>query len=190
MTSLEKYISSYFGVMQQQELELVGSFFKNTSLKKGEFHTKTKGNCDKLSFIQDGIIRIYAANGNVDITQWISTQGYFVTDLESFIFESPARWNIQALTDCNLYTIDRADYKKLGSLLPQWHQLEKLFVARCFAALEKRVFDHLSMTAEERYQSLFEKNKELFTQVPLQYIASMLGMKPETLSRVRKKALL
>ncbi len=189
MTSLEKYISSYFGVMEQQDLELVGSFFKNTSLKKGEFHTKINGHCDKLSFIQEGIIRIHAPRGNEDITQWISTKGYFVTDLESFIFEKPARWNIQALTECNLYTIDRKDYNKLGTLLPQWHQLEKLFIARCFVMLENRVFDHLSMTAEERYQSFFEQNKELLTQVPLQYIASMLGMKPETLSRVRKKSL-
>jgi CRP/FNR family transcriptional regulator, anaerobic regulatory protein len=190
MTSLEKYISSYFGVMQQQDIDLVVSFFKNTSLKKGEFHTKTGGYCDKLCFIQKGLIRIYTAKGNADITQWISTQGYFVTDLESFIFETPARWNIQAFTDCTLYTINRSDYNKLGTLLPQWNQLEKLFIARCFVTLENRVFDHLSMTAEERYQRFFQENKELFTQVPLQYIASMLGMKPETLSRVRKKALL
>jgi CRP/FNR family transcriptional regulator, anaerobic regulatory protein len=190
MTSLEKYITSYFGVTEQQDLELVSGFFKTTALKKGEFYTKTEGYCDKISFIQEGLIRIYAAKGNDDITQWIASQGYFITDLESFIFQSPAKWNIQALTDSSVYTINRADYNQLGNLLPQWHQLEKLFIARCFVTLENRVFDHLSMTAEERYHSFFEQNKELFKQVPLQYIASMLGMKPETLSRIRKKALL
>jgi hypothetical protein len=46
------------------------------------------------------------------------------------------------------------------------------------------------MSAEERYHQLFHFNKELFNQVPLQYLASMLGMTPETLSRLRKKAML
>jgi len=45
------------------------------------------------------------------------------------------------------------------------------------------------MSAEERYNQLFEYNKELFNVVPLQYLASMLGMAPETLSRLRKKSM-
>jgi CRP-like cAMP-binding protein len=52
--------------------------------------------------------------------------------------------------------------------------------------LEDRVFGHLSLSAEERYLQFFNQNKELFNQVPLQYIASMLGMTPETFSRIRK----
>mgnify|MGYP003623247190 FL=1 len=43
------------------------------------------------------------------------------------------------------------------------------------------------MSAEERYLHFFNANKELFNQVPLQYIASMLGMTPETLSRLRNR---
>jgi CRP-like cAMP-binding protein len=68
--------------------------------------------------------------------------------------------------------------------------LEKLFIAKCFAILEDRIFSHLSMTAEERYHFFFGNNKVLFNQVPLQYIASMLGMTPETFSRIRKRQLL
>jgi hypothetical protein len=46
------------------------------------------------------------------------------------------------------------------------------------------------MTAEQRYNILFDSNRELFNQVPLQYIASMLGMTPETISRIRRKQLI
>lgn len=74
-------------------------------------------------------------------------------------------------------------------MVPSWHELEKLFIAKCFTILENRIFSHLSMTAEERYNNFSEHNKELFNQVPLQYIASMLGMTPETFSRIRKKQL-
>lgn len=65
--------------------------------------------------------------------------------------------------------------------------MEKQFIAGCFVQLEDRVFSHLSLSAEERYDKLFENNKEIFNQVPLQYLASMLGMSPETFSRIRNK---
>ena len=187
MTELEKNITSYFGVIQQVDLHTISSLFQLTTIKKGEYFLKTGKPCDKLSFIKSGILRIYTLTEDKEVTQWISTEGYFVTDLSSLIFESPARWNIQALTDTVLYTIKKEDYKRIGNLVPQWHELEKLFIAKCFTMMEERIFSHLSMTAEERYNFFFEHNRELFNQVPLQYIASMLGMTPETFSRIRKK---
>jgi CRP-like cAMP-binding protein len=187
MTELEKYIQSYFGVAND-ELEKITSLFKEQELKKGDYFLKTGRICNQLSFVKSGLMRIYVTTENKEVTQWICTQGYFVTDLSSLVFDTPARWNIQALTDVELYTINKDDYNKIGKLIPQWHQLEKLFIAKCFTILEDRVFTHLSMTAEERYHQLFNFNKELFNQVPLQYLASMLGMTAETFSRIRKKS--
>ncbi len=188
MIELQQYITSYFGV-QNESLEQVASFFQPTSLEKGDFFLKTGEICDRLSFIRSGLLRIYVFTEQGDeVTQWISTQGYFVTDLSSFVFDSPARWTIQALSDAELFSITKADYQTIGQQVPEWHEFEVRFITRCFATMEERIFTHLSMTAEERYWTFFENNKELFNQVPLQYIASMLGMTPETFSRIRKKA--
>lgn len=123
-----------------------------------------------------------------EITKWISTRGYFVVDLSSFYFHQPARLHIHALTDCELYSIDKASYQNIGQVISGWTELEKLFIAKCFTALEDRIITHLALTAEERYNKLFNSHRELFNQVPLQYLASMLDMTPETLSRIRKKA--
>lgn len=190
MTELERYIKSYFGVADTEELNKIGSLFKLTTIQKGEFFLKSGKRCDKLSFIQSGFLRIFATIDGKEITQWISTKGYFVTDLSSLLFETPARWTIQALTDTDVFTIHRDDYKEIGNIIPKWHELEKLFIAKCFTIVEDRIFSHLSMTAEGRYENFFENNRELFNQVPLQYIASMLGMTPETFSRIRKKQLI
>lgn len=186
--SLQQYISSYFGV-EKKDLETISALFKQEEYAKGDFFLKQNSRCDKLSFIHAGMFRIYHTTMNKEVTQWISTQGYFVTDLSSLMFESPARWSIQALADTQVYTISREDYRKIGSLVASWHELEKLFIAKCFTILEDRIFSHLSMTAEERYNLFYESHKELFHQVPLQYLASMLGMTPETFSRIRKKQL-
>lgn len=186
MTELEKYIQLHFGV-NNDDLTRISAFFKPAVLKKGEFFLKTGKQSDRLGFVQTGIIREFVSINDKEITKWISTKGYFVVDLSSFIFHQPARWNIQALTDCELHIIDAKEYQKIGEIIPRWAELEKLFIAKCFTVLEDRIITHISMTAEERYNQLFHFNKELFNQVPLQYLASMLGMTPETLSRLRKK---
>lgn len=188
MTELEHYLHTYFD-FDQGELATVAAFFKPEIIRKGDYYLKTGRQCNRLSFIRSGLLRVFVDLEDREVTQWICTQGYFVTDLASLIFEKPARWNIQALVDTAVYSIDRADYNRIGDHIPKWPMTEKLFIAHCFTTLEDRVFSFLSMTAEQRYNLLFEGHRDIFNQVPLQYIASMLGMTPETISRIRRKQL-
>lgn len=187
MTELEKYIHTYFSVTKE-DLHSISSFFTLITLKKGDFFLKAGKASDRLGFVQSGILREFLLAEEKEVTKWISTKGYFAVDLSSFFFHQPARWHIQALTDCEMYVIDQNSYRQIGPLVPKWAELEKLFLAKCFTILEERLVTHLSMTAEQRYNQLFHFNKDLFNQVPLQHLASMLGMTPETLSRLRKKA--
>jgi len=186
MTELESYISTYFGVTND-EVSKISSFFELVSFHKGEYYLKKGRYSNRLGFVQSGIMREFVEIDNKEVTKWISTTGFFVVDLQSFLFSSPARWNIQAVTDSEIYIIDSNNYKKISKQIPAWSELEKLFISKCFNVLEERIITHLSMSAEERYTQLFNYNKELFNLVPLQYLASMLGMTPETLSRLRKK---
>ncbi len=188
MNELQQYIKSYFGVTSN-DMEVISRLFKETSLKKGAYFLKKDQYCNQLSFLRTGYLRVFAATEHKEITQWISNKGHFVTDLSSLIFNTTARFDIQALTDCELYTIQKTEYLNLGNVINNWDKLEKLFIAKCFIALENRVFNHLSLSAEERYDQLFNENPSLFNQIPLHYLASMLGMTPETLSRIRKKSI-
>lgn len=188
MTELQNYIQTYFS-LSKEDLEKVASMFQFETIEKGKFILKEGQYCQKLSFVKEGLIRVYAHRGGREVTQWISTKGYFVMDIYSFLFEQKSRWNLQTLTDAELFSITKTDYHRLQDLVPKWPLIEKQFIASCFVTLENRVFDHLSLSAEERYDKLFEENKELFNQVSLQYLASMLGMTPETFSRIRKKKL-
>lgn len=187
MTELERYIQVNFGILEKVDLVNISSLFEYSKLKKGDFLLKSSKKCNYLSFVQSGLLRMFALVDGNEVTQWIATKGYFSTDLASFIYEKSSRLSIQALVDTEVFSITKENYDKIGEIVPQWHVLEKQFLINCFIALEDRIFSHLSMTAEQRYLLFFEANKTLFNEVPLQYIASMLGMTPETFSRIRKK---
>ena len=188
MGELEQHIKNYFGI-PSEHLLTIRNLFEPKELIQGEFHTKSVSYHTNLSFIKSGYLRIFEIKDGKEITQWVSSPSEFVADLGTLIFDAPARRNIQAITDCELYTLSRENYRLIGSLVPQWHELEKRFISKCFMILEDRVFNFISMTAEERYKQLFSYKKEIFNEVPLQFLASMLGMTPETLSRIRKKSI-
>ena len=186
MQELETSLSQYFGIRNDIS-EKLATLFQPETLNRNDFHTKIGSHHCKLSFIRSGFLRIYKQTEAKEVTQWISGPGDFTTDLNAIMFENPARWNIQALTDCELLSLSLHDYQRINSIIPEWSEIEKLFLGKCFITIEDRVFSFLSMTAEERYLMFYEYNPALFQQVPQQYLASMLGMTPETFSRIRAK---
>lgn len=186
MTELKQYIKQFFDV-QEKELDIISAHFSPKTIRKGDYYLKLGSYSNQFAFVQSGLLREFLYVNDKEVTKWIYTQGYFALDLASFTFNTPARWNIQALSDCEVFVINRTDYNNLIHEIPNWPVLEKHFIAKCFSVLEERVVQHLSHTTEERYVQFFNFNKKLFNEVPLQYLASMLGMTPETFSRIRKK---
>ena len=188
MQQLHDYIRTSFNT-EVAEAESISLYFRPQLLRKGDFLMRAGRVCDCMAFVASGMIRIFLEAGDKEVTQWIVTRNYFTTDLSSFMLHQPGRWNMQALEDCDIWVIGRTDYQQMAKAIPRWVEFERLLLIHCFIYLEERVFSHLYMSAEERFQQLFVQQPELFNQVPLQYLASMLGMTPETLSRMRKKAL-
>jgi CRP-like cAMP-binding protein len=187
LKEIKQILEKHFGKLSTQELEIIQPYFKEEQFLKNDFFTLSGKKCDRLSFIKSGMFRIFTTSDGKEVTQWISTENHLITEVMGFFFNKPNRWNIQALVDTSLITIHKQNYLKLCREFPKWNSLEKDFIVKCFVTLEDRVFSHISMTAEERYDLYHGQNKALFNQVPLQYIASILGMSAETLSRIRNR---
>ena len=186
MTELQLYIKTYFGITDE-DLERAASFFVPTSIQQGSFILKSGTNSDFIGIVKSGIIHEFVTLDDKEVTKWIDTRGYFVLDLTSFFFDQPAQWDIQALTDCEIFIISKEDYLKMGSEIEEWPELEKLFITKCFSLLEARLLTLLSMSAEGRYRNFVDFKGEMFKDVPTTYIASMLAIPVETLRMFRNE---
>lgn len=176
-----------FVALEENELQEILSYFKPLQLSKGEFWVKAGHVCTQIGFVNQGLLRTWYEVDGEEITHWISDEGYFDTALSSFSFKTPSRWNLQAITDCELYVLDCDDHRMILQQYPQWRVFESQLLVYSYLGIEERMFSQLHNTAEERYEKLLAERPQLTLRAPQQYLASMLGMKPETLSRLRKK---
>jgi CRP-like cAMP-binding protein len=183
---LQSKLHQAFGTTDDQ-LQAVVQAFERETLTKNQFFLRRNQYCDRLSLIESGYLRIYANQNDREITQWISSPGYLITEIQSFLFGQRSRYSIQALEAATLWSISQEDYQNLDKKIQGWHNLERKFIGHCFATLENRVFALLSKPADIRYKEFFSYDPEIFNRVPLKHIASMLGMTPETLSRLRQQ---
>lgn len=168
-------------------LDDIAARFESQKINAGEHFTQPGQICRKMAFIHKGILRMYNYAGGKEITLWIGSKNRFITDLSSFIHQQSARWFIEAVEPSMLLTISREDHYQLISKYHKWIEFDNRLLTSAYTIIEQRIFSHLYMTAEERYKMLFNSEPELFNKVPLKYIASMLAMTPETLSRLRAR---
>ncbi len=185
MELLEHCIKNHISITNQT-LDKITNEFEPILLKKGTYFLKSGVICKKMAFITSGYIRMFSIANGKEITFWIGSTGKFITSVASFVFQTSNFWNIQAITDCKLQTISRENHFMLCKQETKWLEFDNLLLAHSFALLEKNMFSHLHTTAQERYNLLIKEEPNLFKEVPLQYIASMIGVTPESLSRLRK----
>ncbi|MCH2230025.1 MAG: Crp/Fnr family transcriptional regulator [Crocinitomicaceae bacterium] len=186
MSELKNHIIQTFG-FTESEFQEIKDFFKSKVISEEDYFLKEGQYVKQMGFVEKGILREFLYVNDKEITKWFSTSGYFAVDLSGFLFDQKSKVSYQAMTDVELLAISKEDYNKISTRVPRWDKLEKMFLAKCFTVLESRVVSHLALNAEERYNQFFAFNPSLFNEVPLNQIASMLGMTAETLSRIRKK---
>ena len=162
-------------------------YYREEDILKDEYLVKEGQLCQRMCLISEGYFRFFSFSKRKVITHWIFGKNQLVTDVAGYFLQKTAKWNIQALTDTKVYTLTSTNYHVLRKNIPEWDQYEKKLLVKLMSALENRVYALLSMTAEERYLYLFQSDSNMFNELPLQYLASMLGMTPETLSRIRAK---
>ena len=105
----------------------------------------------------------------------------------SFITQTPSNVAIQALEDVTLVLIKHEDLNTLYSKSTFWEKVGRVVAEREYIELQQSSWRNGPLPAKEKYLTLLKENPGVVNRVPLHYIASYIGVTPETLSRIRKK---
>lgn len=186
MLILKKYLEN-LGVIISENLAEGLTIFKPVKLDKGSYFHKEGFVCKKIAFISKGKIRHYYNIDGKEHTRWISFENSFVTSFASFINQYPSFDNLECIESCELYIASREHFFKLKDSFFEISQLWTLSLEKEMIAYEHRVFQLISTDAEKRYLNLLKLYPQFIREVPQKYLASMLGIEPRHLSRIRNK---
>jgi len=169
------------------ELNLLDDLITFRTLKKGELLLTENQVCNEIVFIKKGILRSFFFNHKGDeITNCFAFENEFMASFASFITEEKAEENIQALTDTELQILDRKALEKLYKSGFNWQETGRKLTELEFVNLHKRMVSFQKLSGAERYEELYQNHKKYIQLIPLQYLASYLGITPRHLSRIRK----
>ena len=175
--------------LTKEEIEYSMPFFKQLKLARGDFLTREGEICTKLAIVKTGILRSFYHKDTEQLTTYFNIEGTIATALRSYLKEVPAYENIQSLTDVELIYIEKKDMNILFEEVPSWNRIVRIVMEFLYVKMEERSISLQYNTASERYLSFLVEFPNVANRIPLQYIASFLGITPETLSRIRKSIL-
>ena len=187
MKLLLDYIRHYVRLSQNEETVLTTSF-KTKRYSKGNILINEGEVCEKLFFILKGTCRTAHDHPLKEVTTWIYPEGYFLTAWSSFIMGSPSLEMIQVLEDDS--EVAFITKPTLNQLYEEHRTIERF--GRLLAEEQLALMDDYSrgyslMSAKEKYETLLSFFPDVIQRVNLGYVASMLGITQETLSRIRRQ---
>lgn len=162
---------------------------KTTSYKEYSKKTMLWREDDHLilaGFVTKGCFRVFNTNKiGVERNTHFAMEGWWIGDLNSILYDQPALQSVEALEDSGVLTIKKADFKDLIENCKGFRRFTYKKRDRSYAAAVKRLAN-VNEPAEVRYENLIKKYPGALNRIPLYHIASYLGIKPESLSRLRK----
>ena len=143
-----------------------------------------------LYFVVSGYMRLFYYNDNGDeITSHINCPPGFITSYFNFINQTKATESVECITECELLRITKNNLDLITSKSEAFKDFSIWVFQQSIAYNENRSKELATLTAEQRYQKLIDNYPQIIHNVPLQYIASFLGMNAKSLSRIRKQVI-
>lgn len=165
---------------------ILQNILKKKYSRTNEYFLSAGEYSNEIGFIEKGVFRIlfYDKNGN-EITRYFMSENQFVVDLYSFDNHAVSGEYIQSITDSSLVILTREALTTLSEKIPEWdHTINKIKQNALIEKLYNRS-DLVHKDATTKYIDFLNKNPNLANRIPLGYLASYLGIKQQSLSRIR-----
>lgn len=177
---------SRFITLTPEEEQYFNSLLKVKRVRKKQYLLQEGDICRYDYFVNKGCLRTYTIDekGQEHILQF-AIEDWWIGDMYSFLTQTPARYNIDALEDSELLCLERNALEELYVKVPKFERFFRHLLQNAFIAMQERINISLTKTADERYCTFIENYPLMEKRLPLKQIASYLGITPESLSRIR-----
>ncbi len=170
-----------------EEIDRIKLLFKEKTLRKGAFFLAEGQVCKQVGFVVKGVIRYYINHDGEEKTYAFAQESNFVCNNESFIPQTPSTKIIQALEDCQLLQISYDDLQVFHQSINQGERFGRLVIEQVFIETLQDLSSFHTDTPEYRYEKFLKKHPDLQQRISQYHIASYVGVKPQSLSRIRKR---
>ncbi|MDN5396337.1 MAG: Crp/Fnr family transcriptional regulator [Chryseobacterium sp.] len=180
-----------FNVFSENEISDFLQLFEVRKVHKNEFFVQEGDRCREIAFIVSGIFRsYYISDEGKDMTYCFRFPNQLMASYSSFISDSPSRENMQAITDAHLMVLKKDAIDQFIKMDLNWTRFLKMIAEQEYLELEERFFQLQRDSAAQRYAYLLGNQPDYVQKIPLQYLASYLGITQRHLSRIRKEVTL
>jgi CRP-like cAMP-binding protein len=182
LTSLQRVIT-----LSPEEIDVVKTLFKEKVYKRGECFLEEGRICKQVGFVAKGLLRYYINQDGEEKIYDFSQENEFVCNYESFLPQIPSTKNIQALEDSVIFVISHADLQLFYTNVREGERFGRIAIESVFVKLLQSISSLYSETPELRYERFLKNHSDLQQRISQYHIASFVGVKPQSLSRIRKR---
>jgi len=175
--------------LSERDKQVIQKLFERKEIAKDDYFVKEGQVCKHAAFILKGLMRFYINLNGEEKTYAFREEKKFVSNYQSFIPQIPSQQNIQALEDCEILTINYENLQKFYANVSHGERFGRLMVENIFIEILKELNSFYTDTAEQRYERFMISYPGLQQRIPQYHIASYVGVKPQSLSRIRKRML-
>jgi CRP-like cAMP-binding protein len=161
---------------------------KPRHLAASEVYIHENSDYRKIALILRGLIRVYLVKQNgAEITTELSWEDQIVACQDAILRHKPSRFTYEAVEDTDLLEIDYDALQALLENTPKLESTRKYFLMNMLDQSLDRIESFVLLSPEERYRQLVEQKPSIINRVPNKYIATLLGITPVSLSRLRRR---
>ncbi|RFM28288.1 Crp/Fnr family transcriptional regulator [Deminuibacter soli] len=182
-------INAFSRIIRLSESEQVYlcSLFTEKTFHKGDHFLQEGQVCREAGFIRQGLVRYYINSEGEDRVYGFGQEYNFVCNYESFLDHSPSQKNIQCIENTEMLILSYANLQLLYRHIAEGEKFGRLMCEQIFVESLRQLTSLYTQQPEERYLRFLETYPDLQQRIPQYYISSYVGVKPQSLSRIRKR---
>lgn len=174
--------------INDEEFQAICNIMTPKSLKRNKLFIQEGNYSDEVHFITKGACYAFDVDDKGDKHAFqFSIEEHWIGDLYSFFSGNLGIYSAETIEHTDFLVIKKKDFEELCDNYPIFNRFFRILIQNAFVALQYRLVKSQTASAIDRYKEFLQKNPHLVQRIPQYLIASYLGIKPQSLSRIKKE---